>query len=155
MKLIKFLIPLIFPILFIQGSCEDKNGAELSPNHAKGEILAIFGGYHGEWILIEVEKPESIGKPGSWTSAAGDERGDLEYNNGIAVPWFTRFPDVRDFVPQSVGMLLKFKYRDYIPEKDSSLFPKDIGVYPTGNDITGPPAKKYVITKIINYKLKN
>jgi hypothetical protein len=156
MKPIKFLIPLILLVLFIQGSCEEKNDMELPPNHAKGKIIDISGGCYPESIWIEVEQPEDIGSAGSWSPF--DYEGEepwISYNNAIEVPYFSRLSGIPDSIPQRIGMELYFKYKKYKPEEyNATLFPLGqqlcLGIIPTTPDLN-----RFVITEIIDYELKN
>ena len=135
-------------IMFTAFSCE-KEEEILHPNHAKGQIIQIFGGCYGEWVMIEVENPEGIGLPGTFVAAPqyGDVR--FDYNNAIGVPWFSKLPDIPEDIPVTIGTWLYFEYRD-VEEEEKDLFrtfPPPICLA----NVIPPPVKLYIITKIIEF----
>lgn len=128
--------------------CEEKEEI-LPPNHAKGEIIQIFGGCYGEWVMIEIENPKGIGLPGTFIESSQNKDTKIEYKNAIGVPWFSKLLDINDTL-QSIGNYLYFEYRN-VTEEEIDLF-RTIPPPVCPANIIPPPTKCYIITKIIEVK---
>ncbi len=130
-------------------SC-DKND-DLEPNQAKGKIIAVTGGCYGEVVLIEVDDPNGIGLSGTF-SELGKVDEAITYQNAIAIPYFSKI-GIEDTVPQTIGTELYFEYRELTEDEreQSLLFSPNPPPICTAN-IGPPPAKSFIITKIINFK---
>lgn len=138
-------------IVFTAFGCEKEE--VLRPYHAKGRIVQIFTRCYGEWIMIEVENPKGIGMEGTF-AFPGNEESRINYKNAIAVPYFSKInleiPSEYEKAPIKVGTWLYFEYRD-VTEDEKDLFRMFPPPACTQN-IGPPPAKGYIITKVIEIK---
>ena len=64
MKSMLKLLILSGVLLFMTFSCEKEE--VLPPGQAKGKIIERLGGCNEGWLMIEVDKPEGIGKSGTF-----------------------------------------------------------------------------------------
>jgi len=124
---------------------------ELPPFQAKGKIIAVTAMCYGEIVLIEVENPTGIGVAGTF-APIGYPINTNSYQNAIGVPYFSKI-GIPTSVPQTVGTSLYFEYRELTDEEwgKSNLF----STYPPIVCLAiylGPDCKKYIITKILDYK---
>ena len=138
-------------IVFSAFSCEKEE--VLPSNQAKGRIVQIFTRCYGEWIMIEVENPKGIGMEGTF-AFPGNEESRINYKNAIGVPYFskthTEIPPEFKKAPIIAGTWLYFEYRGVTEEEKDlfRMFPPPVCTH----NIGPPPAKGYIITKIIEYK---
>ena len=148
MKAILKILTLCVIIVLTAFSCEKEE--VLLPYHVNGRIIQIFTRCYGEWIMIEVENPKGIGMEGTF-AFPGNEKGRINYKNAIAVPYLsktnTEIPPELKKTPIKVGTWLYFEYRD-VKEEEKSLFRTFPPIVCPAN-ISPPPAKGYIITKII------
>ena len=148
-KQLKCLLILFCLCLIIGAGCEKDE--EIPPYHAKGTIIEITGGCYGEIVLVEVEKSQGIGVPGTF-SKPGNQDESITYQNAIGVPYFSKM-GIADSIPQTVGTWLYFEYRELTEEEkeQASLFSPDPPIV-CKHDIAPPSAKRLIISKVISYK---
>ncbi len=136
-------------------SCEKE---EVQPTNeeegsiAEGTIIETFAQCYGYWIMIEVEKPQGIGKAGTFIPV-DCPCPKIDYHNAIGVPYFERIPGLKTEAPDTIGTWLRFKYRELTHKErcDKNLF-RDTSFIGICNTMIGPPdVSMYMITKIIDY----
>ena len=155
MKSILKLLILSEVLIFMAFSCEKEEvqpANEEEGSIAEGTIIETFAQCYGYWIMIEVEKPQGIGKAGSYT-LPGQEDSPKTYYNAIGVPYFERIPGLKTEAPDTIGTWLRFKYRELTHKErcDKNLF-RDTSFVGICNAMIGPPdVSMYMITKILDY----
>jgi len=138
-------------IILTSISCVKEDEEILPLNHAKGEIIGIFGWCYGEWVMIEVDNPKDIGEPGIFfTGWPENEDNMFKYKNAIGVPYFSKLAHIPDSIPWSVGTKLYFEYRDRTEEEIILFITIPAIICP--QNIIAPPANYYMITNIIEYE---
>ena len=134
--------------LLIAGvGCEKET---LPPHQAKGIVLGyVEGPCVANALYIEVENPKGIGLEGEGTFI-GSRDWTRNYRNAIAVPLFHKIDLSADLMKGDTW--LHFEYRELTEEdKNRRLFEPErpeICLWVT----PAPPAKYYMITKIIAHK---
>ena len=119
---------------------------------AEGTIIEAFAQCYGYWIMIEVEKPQGIGKAGTYT-LPGQEDSPKTYHNAIGVPYFERIPGLKTEAPDTIGTWLRFKYRDLTQKEccDKNLF-RDTSFHGICHaNIISPSVNFYMITEILDH----
>ena len=131
-------------------SCEKAEEEVLPTNQAEGKIIHTFAMCYGYWLMIEVENPKGIGQDGVFPIGLGGSRRD--YKNAIGVPYFERIPNLSTEAPDTIGVWLRFEYRELTDEERNSKIFVDTSFHGICNTMIGPPsANRYMITKIIDH----
>jgi hypothetical protein len=141
-----FILTFLLLSIFI-GSCTDNE--ELPENQAKGQITHVFDGCYGQWLMIEVDQPNNIGKTGHFVSSPSTSHLEFDYTNAIGVPWFSKISEIPDTVPDIIGTWLYFEYRG-IEQGDDLLFETVPPVYCPAVYLI-PDVNQYVVTKVFKY----
>lgn len=147
-KLLTFLFLMPLCLLLLGTGCEKEE--ELPSYHAKGKIIEVTGGCYGEIVLIEVENPQGVGLPGTF-SVPGNEDEAITYRNAIGVPYFSKI-GIPDFVPQTIGTWLYFEFRELTTKEKENLFSSSNSPLICPANIISPTNVPLIITEIISYK---
>ena len=145
-KILKFSTVILL-FAFINAGCQKENEPILY--QATGEILFVTSGCYGEAVVIEVDNPKGIGTAGTFSLVGDTNR--IVYENAIAVPYFSKIPEIPDSIIPQKGLYLNFEYRELKEEEMiPGLFTANLS-HPCLAIYGSPNAKHYMITKINNY----